>query len=519
MRRAFRGTVVAVSATLALAVSGCSPASLDKGSEPGAGEGSAGASGGTMRVGVHGLPPGLGNPYTGVGSPGVFTWSAIFDSLTSLDAKGGVQPQLAESWKNTAPTRWECTLKKDISFSNGEPFDAAAVKATVDYLLGPEGSTTVVGGELNAMSGAEVLNSTTVAIDTTRPDPVLPAKLAAMSVVAPKAWADLGAKGFASAPVGTGSFTVDKIDENRVELSANKKSWRAPKVDAMSLIKLAEPASRVQALQSGQVDLAINLSPDQLPLVEQAGHKAHTSPAPQVMSLAFFQAGKGRITDVRIRKALNHAVNKQAMADSLLGGLAKPASQGVTPGTFGYNKDLRPFEYDPAKAKELLAEAGAGSGLKLVADVVVGTYAADAEIYQATAADLKKVGVDLELRQMPFSQWIELYQKNGWTGDVFGLSWNSAPASDAIRPYTIFSCAKKPAFFCDAKVTATLDKANNEFDPGAREKLLQQAGAAMQDDPPSLLLVEQVDINASLKTVGGYAADNRLIHYDRMTVK
>ncbi len=514
MRRASRGRFATAAAVAAIALNACSPATSGGEEE----SSSDAASGGTLRVGVHNLPPGLGNPYTGVGSPGVFTWSAIFDSLTLLDEEGAVQGSLAESWENTSPTTWQFSLREGVEFSNGEAFDAAAVKATVDYLISEAGAASVVGGELDVIAGAEVVDDATVAIETEEPDPVLPARLAAMSVVAPQAWADLGPEGFASAPVGTGSFIVESIDANRVELVAFEESWRAPQVDALELIKLAEPASRVQALQSGQVDMAINLAPDQLPLVEQSGATAHTSPAPQVMSLAFYEQGGGPVVDARVREALNYAVDKAAMAESLLGGLANPATQGVTPTAFGFNPDLEGFPYDPDRARELLEEAGYGDGLQLVADVVVGTYAADAEIYQATAADLAEVGVDLELRQMPFSQWLELYTTNGWTGDTFGLSWNTAPASDAIRPFVIFSCAKQPAFFCDQEVMPLIDEANNEFDADAREQILFQIGEQMQENPPSLLLVEQVDVNATADNVEGYEAANRVIQYDRMTV-
>lgn len=517
MRHVRPGRLAVLAAILALATAACSPVSPDAPSNPS--EGDTGQPAGALNVGVHNIPPGLGNPFTGIGSPGVFTWSAIFDTLTQVDQEGAVQPRLAESWENTEPTRWEFTLREDVTFSNDEPFDAEAVKATVDYLLTEEGKTTAVGGELDVLAGAEVVDPTTVAITTTGPDPILPAKLTAMFIVAPGAWAELGPDGFGAAPVGTGSFQVESIDANRVDMVAFVDSWRPPQVETLELINLGEPAARVQALQSGQVDLAINLTPDQLPLVEQAGATAQTSPAPQVMSLAYFQTAEGPVTDVRVRQALNYAVDKAAMAESLLGGLAAPASQGVTPGTFGYNPDLEPYPYDPDTARELLAEAGFGDGLQLTADVVVGTYAADAEIYQAMAADLGEVGVDVELRQIPFSEWLELYLQNGWTSDAFGLSWNSAPVADAIRPYTIFSCAKSPAFFCDEDVMPLIEQANNEFDPEARETILQELAAQVHENPPALLLVEQVDVNATAEGVQGYAAENRVIHYERMTTQ
>lgn len=478
-----------------------------------------GESGGTLRIGVPDLPPGQGNPFTAVGSPSVYTWAAIFDSLTVINAEGETTPALATEWENLDENTWRFTLREDVTFSNGEPLDAEAVVETVDYLLTDEGSATIVGGELTTLESVEAEDDFNVLITTDQPDPILPTRISVMSIVAPQAWADLGPEGYAAEPVGTGPFTVDSLTQNEVRLSANEDSWRAPQVDALTLTRLAEAAPRTQALQSGQIDLAIRVSPDQMETLTGSGFQIETAPA-QIMSLAFRQIDEDSpVADPKVRRALNHAVNRDTMVDSLLGGEGGVPTQGTSSTTFGHNPDLAGFEYDPDLARELLEEAGYGDGIDLTSQIVVGSFAADSEIYQAAAADLAEVGVNLELEQVSFAEWLERYQTDNWDLDLFGLSWNAAPILDASRPYTIFSCLKPSPFFCDEDVAEILEDADTEFDPEVRESMLQDVAEHMQENPPSLLLVEQVDINATSPNVQGYVDDNRLIRYEDITVQ
>jgi peptide/nickel transport system substrate-binding protein len=482
----------------------------------------AGQPGGTIRVGVNSMPPGLGNPFTGIGAQSVYTWSATFDPLVMVNEEGVPSPWLSTEWRNVNPTTWEFDLRDDVKFSNREVFNAEAVKASIDYLTGEEGVTSVVGSELRMLASAEVLDPYTIEITTKNPDAGFPARLSAMYVVAPAAWAELGAEGFAVAPVGTGPFTIDSIDENKSTGTAFAESWRAPLADAIEITKLGDSAARLQALQSGQVDLAISLSPDQVPAIESSGATVYAKPAPQVMALAFTQTigdGSKAINDPKVRIALNHAIDSQAIADTILGGLARPATQGSTPETFGYNPKITGYDFDPAKAKKMLAEAGYGDGLELSATVTVGSFPGDADIFQAVAAYLADVGVNVTFETVTFAPWLERYQQNTWTTDMFNQSWNTAPTSDAIRPATIFSCLKTNPFVCDEDLVPLLTEINAEFDPAAREKLLQELASEFYANPPSLLLVEQVDLNATTENTRGFYMASRYIQYELMTVK
>jgi peptide/nickel transport system substrate-binding protein len=482
--------------------------------------GQAGSPGGTIRVAVSSLPPGQGNPFTGIGAQSVYTWSAIFDPLTMVDDSGKPQPWLATSWSNIDELTWQFKLREGVTFSNGEPFNAEAVKATVDYLISDTGKTSVVGAELKMLAGATVVDEHTVEIKTSAPEAILPARMSTMYIVAPKAWSELGPDGFAAAPVGTGPFAVESITQDRIKAKAFTASWRKPQAEAFEIIKLAESSARVQAIQSNQVDLSIALSPDQVATIESSGAKVQATAAPQVMALGFVQVKEDSpVADVRVRKALNHAVDSEAIAKNLLAGLGRPAVQGATKETFGYNEAITGFKYDPELAKQLLAEAGYADGLTLTATVTVGSFPADSEIFQATADYLSKVGVTLKLETVQFSQWLEHYQNTSWKSEMFNQSWNTAPIGDAIRPALIFSCKKNNPFFCDESLNPLLDEINSEFDTAKREKLLHDLAVRNAENPPSLLLVEQVDLNATGAKVAGYEIKSRFILYEKLTVQ
>lgn len=504
---------------LAVSVAGCGASSSKTGGAPNGGLTS--ATGGVIKVGVAQLPPGKGDPYKGIGSPQVYTLAAIFDTLTQVGTDGKVVPQLATSWKSATPTTWQFTLRPGVKFSDGETLDANAVTAAFNYLLtDPNGKQSVVNPDIKTISAAKALDAATVEFSTSSPDPILPNQVSEVYIPAPQKFASEGAKGFANDPVGSGPFTVASWTANKIGLKPFKGSWRPPQASGMEINALPDPAARLQALQSGQINLAIQLSPDQATQLRSGAQAtAVIQPAPQVMSLAFINTlGGSPLKDQRVRVALNYAVDKQAMANNLLLGKGKPAGQGATPEAFGYNPSLDAYPHDPQKAKQLLAEAGYPTGFTLSAMLTVGSYPADSQIYQLMQQNLADVGVKLKPQTITFPAWLGHYIKNNWPVQSFGLSWNTAPVLDAQRPMGLFSCLKKPAFFCDQAVVPVLNAAAKELDTSKRRQLLQQAAQIEHADPPSLFLVQQIDINGIGVKLQGFQDVNRIFPYDKMAV-
>ncbi len=472
-----------------------------------------------LRFAVPTLPPTLGNPYGANGTPSSLMWSAVFDGLTRLDPDGRIAPALAVSWQMESPTMWRFDLRRDVWFGNGEPFDADAAVATLDWLRSPEGQRTVIGSEIRSVVAAEALNAHALLIHTEGPDAILPARLSSVMIVAPALWRALGADEFARAPVGTGPFRFDAwTDSGRsVRLQAQPDAWRAPRLPQLTLIGLPDSAVRVQALRSGEVDLAV-VDIDDTDFLAARGFTMAHAPAMQVMALAF-NTERERPTpvrDVRVRQALNLAIDREAIATILLRGLAVPAGQPASSGTHGHAPDVGPYPYDPERARALLAEAGYANGLSLEIQVAEGNMPAANQIYQVVVQYLARVGVEARVQVRPFSAWLRDYLAGTVSADIFGLPWNAGPYNDVIRPLEYYSCLKRRPFFCEPEVVPKIESANVETDPQRRLALLQSLAADMHALAPSLFIVEQIDLFAMHPDIQGLEIANRVPVYERI---
>ena len=447
-----------------------------------------------LRMAVTLMPASFGDPFRTLGVPGDWVWRQIFEPLTESDEQGRVVPLLAESFENLDPQTWRFALREGVRYASGRPFSAYSAKEVFDWLISAEGQATAVGWELRRISRVEAPDARTLIFATREPDPILPNRLTVAMMVDPKAWRELGRQGFSRTPVGTGSYQL-RDWQNRngaVVLTANPHAWRPPAIPRVDIYPLRDHASRLQAALSGQLDITMSLRPEQLDAFRERGFTVHVDALRQIMAFAFDVAGhpESPIADVRVRQALNLAVDRRAISEDILGGLAAPASQGSAPNVFGHNPRIRPYSHDPRKARALLAEAGYPQGFPLEVQVVTGTYSNDLEIFARVQQDLAAVGVDLAFRSTLFSDWIRQFFHGVWRTELFTLAWSTAPHNDALRPMEQYSCLKTRPFFCDETLSARLAAAGREMDPQRREALLQELAVEFRRLAPTLLLLE-----------------------------
>jgi peptide/nickel transport system substrate-binding protein len=475
----------------------------------------------TLRVAVSALPPAQGNPHTGTNVPTSYTWSAIFDGLTYVNSRGETEPALALSWEAASPTVWRFRLRPGVTFSNGEAFDAQAVVDSILYVIGEGRALGVsVSREVEDVTAARVVDAQTVEVETGRPNPFLPQALSTLRIVAPNQWKRLGPEGFARAPVGTGPFMVEKWDPARVTLKAFRGSWRAPKVDRLVILQLGDLPARVQGIQAGQVDVAVGVGPDDEAAITAAGGRTELRPGHNVFGIALISVKPGSpFKDRRVRQALNYAIDAQGAIDALLGGATVRPSQPAPRMAFGYNPDLKPYPYDPAKAKQLLAEAGYPNGFRFTMQMVVGGIGGDAAILQQAALDLARVGVRMDIRPMPSQQLIRGIQQGDWEGEAFAMDFGTAPTFDALRPMRLHSCSWRRAWFCDESVMPLIEKARDTFDIEERRRLTRELMTALRETAPGVFLFEVVFHWGLSSRVDGFDADFGNIRYERITLR
>ncbi|MDX2223489.1 MAG: ABC transporter substrate-binding protein [Rhodospirillaceae bacterium] len=470
-----------------------------------------------LRVAVVGLPRTQGHPYAVSNLPAIYVFTAIYDALTFVDGEGRVTPWLATAWRQTSPTTWEFDLRDGVTFSNGEPFDAAAVVASVDYLTSPAARGDTSASELSSLAGARALDRLTVEIATNVPNPVLHREVSALRIIAPRHWATVGPDGYARAPVGTGPFRAERWEAARISLAAFSGSWRPPRVDRLEFRALPEMSSRVQGLLSGQIDMAFALRVDEQPLLEAAGHRLQANRGTGVFTIALNVEQDARFQDVRVRQALNLAIDRAGISRNLLAGKIAPASQFTPPNATGYDPDLKPYPYDPDRARALLAEAGYPDGFSFVFEGVMGGAVSDGALFQQIAADLAKVGVRMDIRPILLHQLSAfMHSDGGWSGSAFGTDYGTAPSLDSLRSLKLHSCLHAFKWFCDAEGLPLLQRALAAPTEAERTALTRQVFRRYYDLYPAILLWDIVYFDGIRNEVGEVPAVGTWIVYDRI---
>jgi peptide/nickel transport system substrate-binding protein len=481
----------------------------------------------TLRVAQWGEAPGRGNPYTGSGTPSVFYWHALFDSLTFIDEKGKAVPALATSWRNVTPTTWEFKLRPNTKFHNGVTNTPEAMIAAISWLKSDEGKAKgpSVSSRVTWIADVKRVDDTTLTIETVKPNPITPNDISAVFVPEPKAWTDLAA--FTQKPVGTGSYRIVDWQAGIVKFTAAEDSWRRPKIRNLEISAMPERPTRLAAFQSNQLDAVLGLTPDNVPAIRAMGANLDIQPGQQVLTWAFTHTNAKEGVDIkpfldkRVRQAANYAVNKEALAQGLLGGTGGIAmGQGVSTLAYGHNPNVKPYPQDIDRAKRLMSEAGYPNGLQgtVVVEAVPGAFPADGEIFQQTATDLKRIGINAEVRVIQFPQWLPKFFQVQWDGPMWHNLWGAAPAMDATAAILNQSCLKggKP-YICDPQQQALYDQASTEFDEAKRLKTLHDLIALQHEEAINLFLVQFANLHATQRNVAGFKNVNQFINYHEMS--
>ena len=473
----------------------------------------------TLRVGMYGLPKGLGNPYSSTSISEMYTWAAIFDGLTRIDTDGKVHPALAIGWQHLDELTWVFDLRRGVTFSNGEPMNADAVIQAIEYLTSEEAAGESVAREFTAIAGAKALSEHQVEIRTHVPTAILPAMTAGLRIVAPNHWRKLGPKGFAQDPVGTGPYYVERWEPAKVTLRAFKDSWQPPSIERLEILQVLDVSTRLQALQSGKLDIALNISPDDLAAVARSGATGRVERGNAVVGMSFIMTKESPVQLQKVRQALNYAVNKEAITEVLLGGHAIPAGQPAAHYITGYDPNLKPYPYDPDKARALLAEAGYPDGFDMVVEVVTSGSIAAAAIYGFLKQQFAQVGVEMEIRSLPVSQLITKAVTGTFSGEAFGMEFDFTPTLDAMAALPMHSCQRRIPWYCNREAMPIIEAAQREFDPQRRTELLQEVMRYYHEDPAMVYIYEAIDVAGVAGRINDYASTNGVIDYSTVAFR
>lgn len=328
----------------------------------------------------------------------------VFDSLIHIDLKGNLVPGLAVSWKLVNNQSYEFELRKNVKFHNGEPFTADCVKYTYETVINPE---TKAGNAwiLNTIKNVEVLDPLHVKINLTNPDGMFLHRLSMFGSIVPVNYIKANSLDhFMANPVGTGPFVFSKWEKGKeIVLKKNPEYWETgfPVYDEL-IFKIIPEDQSIAALKNGEVDILTNIHPSKMTDITTDG-RFKTMQQLVLQGYWVMLRNQGPLADVNVRKALNHAIDKNKLIKLQNGGIGMPLVSLGKLGELGKNATLKDFGYSPVIAQVLLEKAEIKTGLKLK-----GISIKEAEpLALSIKEDLLKLGIDLELEIVPGLEWVK----------------------------------------------------------------------------------------------------------------
>ena len=462
----------------------------------------------------------------------------VYEGLVRYDKNFGVEPALATSWKFASPTEVRFNLRKGVKFQDGSPFTADDVVFSHGRILQPQGTMQIY---VAGVKEVKKIDDYTVDFILAGPNPVLLKNLVDFRIMS-KIWCvknksenvqDYKAKEdtFASRNAnGTGPYLLKQWEpDKRVVMAANKDWWGKLDGNVTDVVytPIKSDATRVAALLSGDVDLVTDLPVQDVDVLRK-DKKLKILDGAEVRTIFIgldqFSdelkysniKGKNPFKDIRVRKALNLAVDRDAIRRVTMRGLSLPAALMIPPGVNGHSKDIdRTEKVDIAGAKKLLAEAGYPDGFEFTLDCPNNRYVNDERICQALVAMWGKVGVKVKLLAAPMAQFIAKIQN--FDMSAYMLGWGVANFDGNYTLYSLLHTKTTGAAgsfnlgrVSDPKLDNLIDSMNTEMDAKKRDAMMREALLITRDQYYYVPLHHQMRPWAMKKGVSTiYKADDR----------
>lgn len=414
----------------------------------------------------------------------------IFDALTRIAADGSVTPLLAESWTASEDTKtWEFTIRSNAKFHNGRPITAEDVAWSFQRLASETKSP--VRTYINKVKSVEVSGPNKVKFTLSEPFAPFDRQVSLISIIPKQAFEQIGQAKFAIEPVGSGPFKVVRwVKDDRVELAAFDGYWAgAPKIKTLIFKPVPSATTRAAALSSGELDVVPILPPALVdPLSNRNGLRVEKVASNKVVYLGF-DVNNPLLHDLRIRQAIDLAINRNVLTSRLLRGLGKPTGQIIAPVTFGYSPDIKPTEFNPARAKELVAASGY-KGDKIVLQYPNNNLAFGEEVAQAIANYLGQVGINVELQGMEYSAFFPLWANRKLNGLHLFAYGPSIMDADQIIGSLYDSTGR--VYWIDPRVQQLAQQQRGERDKDKRRALIGEILKLSKENVPYAPLYDEM---------------------------
>jgi len=410
-------------------------------------------------------------------------------------ADGSLMPRLATAWERVDPLTWRVKLRPGVTFHDGAPLNAASVKRSLDRTM----STTVycsdksrLGGDLKLEIAA--IGEDTVEIKTSRPEPIMPVRLSRAPIVGPATPLDKQVLN----PVGTGPYVFDEWQAGQqIVLKRNEKYWGTkPQAEGVRYIWRKESSVRAAMVEIGEADIAVKIAPQ-----EATNPKTDFSYLNSETSMFRIDMSMPPLNDRRVRLAMHYALDLNSMPGGLMPKQVVRANQIVFPAVPGHNHEIdkRPYPYDPAKARQLLAEAKS-AGVPVDTEITLisepSLFANAGEVAEAVFTMFKAVGLNMKILAVEPGQWAKYLNKPFPEGRPPSLLQNSHDNNNGDPVFSVFArygCEGGHSTMCDPDFDKAVVTASG-LSGDERIKAWQEVFRSLHEDiAPYIMMFHMVD--------------------------
>ena len=466
--------------------------------------------GGDLILGM-GADPESMDPVRASSAPASMVMMHTMESLFSMTPDGEIVPLLAEGYDASEDgLEFDIYIRQDVEFHDGTPLNAEAVQYNLERFQDEEAPFSFL---IDEVVDIEVVDDYTVRLHTARPFAPLIAHLSheLIAMASPDALEEYG-EDFGVNPVGTGAFEfVEWTRGEEIVLKRNDNYWDDNAyLDTVTFKIVPDDSTRVVQVETGEAHAAMFVPPrDRERLIEIEDINVVDATSLRTI-YAGFHTKREPFDDVRVRRALNYAVDNQAIVEQIMQGAGRPSDAPISPDIFGYAQQER-YKYNPDKARELLAEAGYEDGFETTFHHPVGRYMMDETITQAIQSQLADVGVEAQLQTMEWATYLEFLQKPPEEAEheMYILGWGAVTGDADYGLYPMFHSSQMApkgwdlSYLDHPEVDELLDEARVNPDPGTREELYAEAIGIIWKEAPWIFLHSEVQINIEREGVRG----------------
>lgn len=429
----------------------------------------------------------------------------IYSRLVEADDNMKIYPGLAESWENIDDRTTQFHLRKGVKFHNGYDFTAEDVKFSFERMM----NSPRIAFVLPPIEKIEIVDDYTVNIITKTPFGPLLAHLShpALGIVSKKLLEE-NPEILKETPIGTGSYKFKEwVLGDKIVLEKNEDFYDKNEKGLKYIVfkNIAEASNRAIALETGEVDIALSISSvDEENIKNNPELQLFTKPSISYTYIGM-NVGKSPLNDIRVRKAINYAIDKQAILDVVLNGNGKLATSPLAAGVFGFTDKTKNYEYDVEKAKTLMKEAGYENGFTTT--ILTYNDGINKQIAEIVQAYLKEIGIELKIEIVEISAYWDITEKGSHY--LFLGSWGVVTGDADYGLYALYhSSAKGGAgnrdFYENKKVDELLDRAKTETNQDVRKKLYEEIQMTIVEDAPDVMLYNRNLTVGARKNIQGF---------------